>query len=366
MPLLDGLRGFFRRRPKVAQTQPRRRGQASHVIVLDGTMSSLREGRETNAGQTFKLIREATGGAGGANVTAWYSAGIQWKDWPSTLDVLTGKGINKQIERAYGVLASRYRPGDRIFLVGFSRGAYAARSLAGMIGALGLLRADEATVRNIRQAFRHYRSGLGSAAARDFSTFYCHEAVQIEVIAAWDTVRALGFGLPGWRPSAGEALAFHRPELGPHIRHAYHALALDETREAFHPVLFAEDPGFQGHVEQMWFRGSHGDIGGQLDGYTPAKPLSHIPLVWMLEKLEAHGLPLPEGWHERFPMDATAPALGTRRGWGKALVLRRRRVALTGPSEKLHPTAAEAQAAPARRWPWSKPAAMPDTAVPGE
>ena len=75
-----------------------------------------------------------------ANLTLCYEAGIQWRAWRDTMDVITGRGIDRQIERAYGVLASRYRPGDRIYLIGYSRGAYAVRSLAGIVDLVGLLR----------------------------------------------------------------------------------------------------------------------------------------------------------------------------------------------------------------------------------
>ncbi|WP_328800928.1 DUF2235 domain-containing protein [Pseudoroseicyclus tamaricis] len=321
--------------------------------MLDGTMSSLREGYESNAGLTFKLLREA----GRGEVHLWYAAGIQWSDWSRTWDVLTGRGIETQIARAYGVLAGRYRPGDRIVLIGFSRGAFAARSLAGMIGAVGLLRPEAATVRHVRQAWRHYRAGGESAAAGAFRQHLCHPEVEIEALALWDSVKSLGFG-------NADAHSFHRLGVAPHIRRAWHALALDETREAYHPVLIAEDESYPGELEQVWFRGSHGDVGGQLDGYAPARPLANIPLVWMLEKLEGQGLPLPEGWRERFPTDPAAPALGQNRGWGKALLHRRRRVALTGPSEHLHPTATLPP--PASGWWASRKRAAAQGLQPGE
>lgn len=167
-----------------------RRTPRSHVIIIDGTMSSLTPGFETNAGLSYNLISE-TG-------AAWvhYEAGLQWHDWASTLDVLLGRGINDQIRRAYGVLASRYKPGDRIYLMGYSRGAYAVRSLAGVIEKIGLLQANHTTVRNIRQVYRHYQSGADGLFADRFRALYCHDKVQIEVIAVWDTVRALGANLP--------------------------------------------------------------------------------------------------------------------------------------------------------------------------
>ncbi|MEX0301491.1 MAG: DUF2235 domain-containing protein, partial [Leisingera sp.] len=108
------------------------RGPHAHVIILDGTMSTLDEGHETHAGQAYKLCREM-----GGQVSVFYESGVQWKGWGSAPDVMMGRGINRQIRRAYGYLASRYRPGDRIYLFGYSRGAYAARSLAGVIDRIG-------------------------------------------------------------------------------------------------------------------------------------------------------------------------------------------------------------------------------------
>ena len=112
--------------------------------------------------------------------------------------------------------------------------------------------------------------------------------------------------------------------------------ALDETRRAYTPVLWECPPDFDGHVEQVWFRGCHADVGGQLCGFQAARPLANIPLVWMLERMEACNLPLPEGWRARFPMDATAPSVGTWAGWGKILLLRGPRVVGRDPSERIH------------------------------
>ncbi len=90
-----------------------------------------------------------------------------------------------------------------------------------------------------------------------------------------------------------------------------------------------------GRVAQMWFRGAHGDIGGQLGGFEAARPLSNIPLVWMLGKAERCGLPLPMGWRTRFACDADAPSVGTMRGWGKTFVYRRKRVVGVDASEEV-------------------------------
>lgn len=312
----------------------RTRGQVSHVIILDGTMSSLDDGSESNAGHAYKLLSEVSG----ASLSVYYEAGVQWPDWSTTLDVLMGRGINRQIRRAYGYLASRYREGDRIFLMGYSRGAYAVRSLAGVIDRVGLLRNDAATERNIKLAYRHYQATTGGKAAEEFRRAYCHEGVVIEMVGVWDTVKALGLRLPVlWRWSE-PAHAFHNHRLGPVIRHGYHALALDETREVFDPVLWECPPDYDGEIEQMWFRGTHGDIGGQLGGFEAARPLANIPLIWMLEKAQSCGLPLPEGWQARFPTDPDAPSVSTWQGWGKIFLIRRRRVVGRDRSERLHET----------------------------
>ena len=313
-----------------------RRGQVTHVLILDGTMSSLTPGCESNAGLSYKLLSEVAG----CDLSVYYEAGMQWCDWRATADVMTGRGINHQIRRAYGYLASRYRPGDRVFLLGYSRGAYAVRSLAGVIDRVGLLRAEHATERNIVTAYRYYRAGGAGAAAAAFRAAHCHAEAPIEMLGVWDTVKALGMRyalFSDWHRARHD---FHNHALGPAIRHGYHALALDETRCAYTPVLWETPPGFDGRVEQVWFRGTHGDVGGQLGGFEAARPLANIALVWMLERAGALDLPLPRGWRARFACDPAAPSVGTWRGWGKIMLLRRARTIGADPSERLHETVA--------------------------
>ncbi len=166
------------------------RGSQAHVIILDGTMSSLEPGSETHAGQTYRLMCEMV-----PEVSVFYESGVQWSDWRSTLDVMMGRGINRQIRRAYGYLASRYRPGDTIYLMGYSRGAYAVRSLAGVIDMVGLVKAEHATERNIRTAYRHYECSPGTHIAGQFSRAFCHDDVEIEMVGVWDTVKPRGLRL---------------------------------------------------------------------------------------------------------------------------------------------------------------------------
>lgn len=262
--------------PEVA---PPTRGQTIHVIIIDGTMSTLEPGDETNAGLTAKLLGEM-----GAEVSLYYEPGLQWSHWRKGGDVIFGRGINRQIRRAYGYLASRYRPGDKVFLFGYSRGAYAVRSLAGIIDRVGLLRSQAATERNIRDVYRHYECSPDGDAARIFARNNCHKQIDIEMIGVWDTVKSLGLNMPYlWRLSAPRH-AFHNHQLGKSVKHGFQALARNETRVAYAPVMWDTRDDWDGHLLQMWFRGTHGDVGGHLTGYRAARPLANIPLVWMLER----------------------------------------------------------------------------------
>ncbi len=338
--LLDRFRRWARP-PGIEAHGPeagRVRGAVDHVVILDGTMSSLLPGEETNAGLTYRLLRELTPSS---RLSVYYEAGIQWQGWRQSKDVLEGRGINRQIRRAYGFLASRYRPGDRIFLFGYSRGAYAVRSLAGVIDRVGLVQAHHATVRNVVMAYRHYQLTPDGFAAAEFRRLFCHPRIEVEMVGVWDTVKALGLPFPIVRRFSESKHAFHNHALGPVIRRGFHALALDETRAAFAPVLWHCPQDFTGRVEQVWFRGAHGDVGGMVAGRPAARPLANIPLVWMLDRAERCGMPLPGDWRGRFPCDPMAPSVGTWMGVGKAFWTRRQRLIGLDPSEAIHPSAAD-------------------------
>ena len=307
------------------------RGPQTHLVILDGTMSTLKPGCQTNAGIAYHLAQEM-----GGKISIYYEPGLQWDSWRSVRDVASGRGINRQIRRAYGYLASRYHEGDKVYLMGYSRGGYAVRSLAGIIDRVGLLRRDCATERNVRQAYRLYESTANGDVAQAFAAAHCRPTVPIEMIGVWDTVKSLGINAPVlWRLSVNRH-AFHSHALGENVKHGYHALARDETRAAYRPVLWESDLSHPAQLEQVWFRGSHGDVGGQLGGRNYARPLSNIPLVWILERAEVAGLPLPDGWTNRFEQDVSAPSIGTWAGWGGLFWTRRKRIIGLDPSERLH------------------------------
>jgi len=318
-----------------------RRGPSDHVIILDGTLSTLEPGQESNAGLLYHLLTQG-GARHGYNV--YYEPGQQWEGWRNGLHLIEGRGINPQILRAYGWLASHYLEGDRIFLFGYSRGAYAVRALAGVIDRVGLLRRGEATQSAVNLAFRHYMQGGTSPAARDFARLYCHAQARVRMIGVWDTVKAIGLRLPFLWRFTSKRHDFRDHHLGACVDAGYQALALHETRAAFRPELWDSRAGAAARIVQMWFAGAHGDVGGNIGRYGECRPLANIPLTWMLERAEDMGLALPMGWRARFACDVNAPMVGTWRGFGLWFISRARRPVLRDPSEQVHPSLAQRRA----------------------
>ena len=311
------------------------------IFVCDGTLSSIRAGEETNAGLFYRLLRSV----GGSGQIVRYDPGVQGKGWRKWLNAASGEGINRSIKSGYAFLARNWRPGDRIFLIGYSRGAYAVRSLAGMIGNVGLLRREYARRRYVDLAFRFYEVGSKSPARRHFSHHRCHETVPIEMLGVWDTVKSLGLPYPLLNRLAPMATEFHDHRLGDHIHHGYHALAIDETRNSYRPILWELSHDWSGRLEQAWFPGAHGDVGGEVRTFPQARPLSNLSLNWMLRRANQCGLSLPDDWQNRFPEDVSAPMMGSYSGIGRFFVLRGRRRVGSGDGETVHLSIRERMAA---------------------
>lgn len=314
----------------------------THVVIIDGTLSRLVEGEETNAGLLYKLLSEMLPRT---DLLVHYLPGIQGTGLRKWVNIAAGVGINLTICAGYSALSRSFAPGDRILLFGFSRGAYAVRSLAGMIGRIGLLHSEHMSKKRVQRAFWHYENnGLGPSAAA-FSRAYCHEHVKIEMVGVWDTVKALGLPYPVLSRFAPMATEFHDHQLSPTIANAFQALALDETRRAYTPILWKHVAGWEGRFEQRWFAGAHSDIGGNIEGYLPARQLSNIPFIWMLENATTCGLPLPDDWKSRFPTDPTAKMVGSYDGLSKLFLLRSPREARASKFDRLHPSVEERQLA---------------------
>jgi uncharacterized protein (DUF2235 family) len=207
-----------------------------------------------------------------------------------------GEGLFAKIKEGYTKIAHDYQDGDKIYLFGFSRGAYTARSIAGMLICCGL--PATLTQPAIDDAFDTYRTSPQSperaAAKAALVAKYGNRPVEIAMIGVWDTVGSLGIPsiLGGVDPVRD---GFLNTGLSPAVKAAYQAIAIDERRREFPPTLW-EVEGVPGQiVEQVWFTGCHSSVGGG----CPDAGLSNITLKWMLEKCNDNGLEIdPDAWKE--------------------------------------------------------------------
>ncbi len=198
-----------------------------------------------------------------------------------------GKGLEANIHDVYRFLIANYEPGDAIYIFGFSRGAYTARSIAGMIRRCGILRRDQ--VRKYPQAKYVYRTARKSSDPEAVQ-FRKDTAIEpdtpIRCVGVWDTVGALGIPLRAFGSKNKKDFEFLDTSLSSAIRFAFHALAVDELRKPFEPTLWDTAPAPGQTVQQAWFAGVHSDVGG---GY-PETGLSDHALLWMIESAKTAGL----------------------------------------------------------------------------
>ena len=218
----------------------------------------------------------------------------------------TGEGLGENIREAYSFLSNNYSRGDEIFLIGFSRGAYTARAVAGLISEIGLL--TKKALQALPEIFRdvqhkrdpHYRPKNPDVPFRDKPSAsnprYVEELVRrgmtnmnasIKAIGVWDTVGSLGFpridplikiGLQG---SDSKRMGFYDTKLSNCIENAFQALALDERRTPFSPAVWEKPRDSTTTLRQVWFPGVHSNVGGGYDD----QELANISLAWMIAQL---------------------------------------------------------------------------------
>ncbi len=238
-----------------------------------------------------------------------------------------GNGLIKRIVRGYTFISRNYVPGDKIHIIGFSRGAYTARALAGLIVSQGLLsnkftRGDEESYKLGAQAWYQYRKAGAekrnvfanlAEAMQDFPSFIMSDStkesdfirdVDIATVAVWDTVGSLG--IPEYNVETNtlvDAFRFADTKLSQNVSQGFHALALDERRLLFTPTFWEKAP----NVTQLVFPGSHSDVGGGYPIENNESGLSDGALLWMVEQLAASGIRFADTVKDIKP-DATAPA----------------------------------------------------------
>ena len=235
----------------------------------------------------------------------YYSKGVGTGLGEKVTGGALGYGTNQEVVDAYEWLMDHYEEGDRLYVFGFSRGAYTARSLAGLISKCGLLRPGSPI--SVTEFYDRYRQDnkvrtireLNSPQAKEESFTqqerwmrkYCM-APAIWLLGVWDTVGALGIPVGNIADISSTSYHFLETDLRINIDRAYHALAIDENRKKFAPTLWVKPVGSTypdrplAEVEQRWFVGAHANVGG---GYVD-DILAQRPLQWLMGKAREHGL----------------------------------------------------------------------------
>lgn len=280
------------------------------IVCCDGTWNTADAPAPTNVTKVALMV--APQGGDGVEQRVFYHPGVGTRRWERLRGGIFGFGLSRNIRDTYRFLMQNFDPGDELYFIGFSRGAFTARSTAGLVRNCGILRRESAE--RVDEAYRLYRNRSNtthpsSVAATLFRRTYSHET-PIRFIGVWDTVGALGIPLTG-SPLVNlvnRRDRFHDTDLSDSVAAAFQALAIDEQRNAFRPTLWRTHPGApRGQiVEQVWFAGVHSDVGG---GY-PEHALSDIALLWLVDRARSCGLSFePEAFTQS---TAGQPALFAR------------------------------------------------------
>lgn len=286
------------------------------ALFLDGTWNDPES--STNVRRMYDVV--AKSGNDGIEQRAEYLRGVGTSWYNKLRGGIVGQGLSDNALAGYLWLVENYDDGDEIYLFGFSRGAYTARSVAGVIIKCGLVRRGVALTP--AAVYERYREGKSQRPlyqleylaslpedkrkaedrfdAQDTTLLAESRRVPIHCVAVWDTVGALGIPWTA-APFVGRSkFFFHNPNLSMLIRHAYHAMAVDEHRAPYRPTLWTRftptqpdppqgTPSIEGEqtVEQRWFCGAHANVGG---GYGDKDLLAARPLAWLQQNAAAAGL----------------------------------------------------------------------------
>lgn len=234
------------------------------IIGCDGTWNDTDTGALTNVARLLNACMAK-------NQVTHYEEGVGTAHWEALPGGIYGKGLDRQILGAYRFLRRRFadtgwtRQENRVFIFGFSRGAYAARRLAGLITLCGV----PAKAGDVELGWQLYlkRDAASAAVLKEQGRFF---DIPVEMLGVWDTVKT----------TADED--FNDNQLPACVAAGCHAMAIDEKRQFFPVLKWDPDP----RVSQTWFAGVHSDVGG---GYN-ARGLSDIALHWMIDRAYGHGV----------------------------------------------------------------------------
>ncbi len=307
------------------------------VLLSDGTGNSSAKLFRTNVWRVYEAIDFSDG-----DQIAFYDNGVGTSSFKplAILGGAFGWGLKRNVRDIYKFLCLNYRPDDRIFAFGFSRGAFTIRVLIDLINSEGVILGQRGAELNrlVAWAFRHYRlrhnvtGGLVTPLRmiRDFFLTTIERLrgakpyddvpripVRINFVGLWDTVSA--YGLPvheltrGWDQWVWP-LSMDDCQLAPIVTKACHALSIDDERQTFQPLLWNEAGETDDRIVQVWFAGVHSNVGG---GY-PDDSLAYVPLIWIAREARKRGLnftrSLVDQWHAR--VNDRGPIFDSRAGIG--------------------------------------------------
>ena len=267
------------------------------VVFFDGTWNTPED--KTNVHALYKLLQTGVS----TNQECIYIEGVGTQSgglFDSAFNFLGGafgSGLDDNILEGYRWLVGNYQENDQIFLFGFSRGAYSARSLAGLIRNSGILRREHSSY--LDEAYELYRDDLhpDTKQTKEFRQRFSFEC-DIQFIGVWDTVGSLGIPVDGLDlPGFNDYYKFHDTKLSSKVKTAYHALAINECRSPYVPTLWtkrgpSETRPPSSPVEQRWFIGAHSNVGG---GY-PNDMLCNLSCRWIQKMAQRHGLEFLSDW----------------------------------------------------------------------
>jgi uncharacterized protein (DUF2235 family) len=305
------------------------------VVCCDGTWNTPRTG--TNIVRTYNFLRERLGAPpevsqkhgmttctgraqDGSDILLYYDEGVGTNWFTRLAGGGVGAGLSDNVQQAYHFLANNYQPGSEIYIFGFSRGAYTARSLCGFMKATGGL-LERPSMPDVWRAYVDlYATGSGIVSrptgwnpdgvrdwlvkaagdavgrlGRDVATLPRHTDAKVKFIGVYDTVGALGVPLAGATKINEPIVGFHDTTLGSMVESAVQALAVDEKRGPYVPALWTQAANAAAlagqRVLQVWFPGVHSDVGG---GY-PDKGIGDITLDFMMRQAADAGLVIDPG-----------------------------------------------------------------------
>jgi len=227
----------------------------------------------------------------------------------------TGKGLHKNIMDDYRYIVQNYAPGDEIYLLGFSRGAYTVRCLCGLINNCGILKRPDAAL--IQTAFDHYKKPSAAYAPRgaksvEFREQHSHPSREVKFVGVWDTVGAMGIPI-SFLGLFDDKDEFYDTKIGSNVRIARHAMAIDEHRSDFEPTIWEPKPTMS--LKQVWFAGAHSNVGGSYKPDSDGTLLSDIPLEWLMKEAGKAGLAIEPHLPEAIHKNATATLHNSRRSF---------------------------------------------------